>query len=191
MAKYVPTDTHLYAFWKNDLPPFALGGKVLAITDDGDVFVKGYDQYMSSCFKKEYIIAIVPEEEGKAIHERLRTLEREYRDLTKIMKNIMLQEIESIKEKYNPADVEIPKQLPKPKFQIGDTVYNTVPKKGSYEPSTCNVWTKLTIDAIKKCPDGEFEYTCEYDGYVFTEHELLSHQEYTDMMTSCAKPIRL
>lgn len=63
------------------------------------------------------------------------------------------------------------------KFNIGDTVYNIVSKHGSYEPSTCSPFTKLSVDKIEKYGD-TFRYTCGYDGYVFAEGELMSSKEY-------------
>lgn len=71
-------DERLYAFWKYDRPPYMLGGEVLKIREDGGVFVKGYDQYMSSYFKKEAIMAIVPYEEGIKLHEKLNSAKRKY-----------------------------------------------------------------------------------------------------------------
>ena len=67
--------------------------------------------------------------------------------------------------------------MTKPKFNIGDTVYNKVEKKGSFEPSTCNKYTKLTIDSIST-KNNTISYTCGYDGYTFEESELMSQDEY-------------
>ncbi len=72
-------DEKLYAFWKYDSPPYMLGGEVLKIREDGGVFVKGYDRYMSSCFKKEAIMAIVPYETGVKLHKKLKKAEARYR----------------------------------------------------------------------------------------------------------------
>lgn len=75
-----------------------------------------------------------------------------------------------------------------PKFQIGDTVYNTIERKGSYEPSICRAFSKLKIDKVERTPNG-FRYTCEYDGYEFNDHELISEKEYIRMITM--QPARL
>ena len=64
----------------------------------------------------------------------------------------------------------------KHKFDIGDTVYNKVERKGSYEPSICRVMSKLTVDGVKKYKDS-FKYICDYDGYEFMEDELMSREE--------------
>lgn len=71
-------DERLYAFWKYDSPPYVLGGEVLQIRKDGGVFVKGYDRYISSYFKKGAIMAIMPYEEGVKLHEKLNNAERKY-----------------------------------------------------------------------------------------------------------------
>lgn len=72
-------DERLYAFWKYDRPPYLLGGEVLKVREDGGVFVKGYDRYMSSYFKKEAIVAIVPYEEGTKLHGKLNKAEKKYK----------------------------------------------------------------------------------------------------------------
>ena len=77
-GKEIMADERLYAFWKYDRPPYMLGGEVLKIREDGGVFVKGYDQYMSSYFKKEAIMAIVPYEEGVKLHAKLNNAKRKY-----------------------------------------------------------------------------------------------------------------
>lgn len=71
----------------------------------------------------------------------------------------------------------------KPKFQVGDYVSNKVSKKGSYEPSICNPYTRLEINAIRKSGN-TFVYTCGFDGYEFTEDELLSPNEYVEIITA-------
>lgn len=70
----------------------------------------------------------------------------------------------------------------KPKFEIGQVVYNTVSRRGSYEPSMCKPYTKLTINGVEKHGD-TFEYTCGFDGYCFTEDELMSAKEYAEQIT--------
>lgn len=66
--------------------------------------------------------------------------------------------------------------MSKPRFNIGDTVYNKVARKGSYEPSICAKMSKLTVDKVAKCGDS-FKYTCDYDGYEFMEDELMDKEE--------------
>lgn len=70
----------------------------------------------------------------------------------------------------------------KPKFEIGQTVYNAISKRGSYEPSTCQPYTALVIDKVEKHGD-TFEYTCGFDGYCFVEDELMSAKEYAEHIT--------
>lgn len=67
----------------------------------------------------------------------------------------------------------------KPKFNIGDTVYNTVERRGSYEPSVCHPHERMKVEEVSR-HGNTFEYTCGYDGYVFKESELMSPQEYAD-----------
>lgn len=67
-------------------------------------------------------------------------------------------------------------KMNKPKFNIGDTVFNTVSRKGSYEPSICDVMSKLKVDKVEKSGN-TFKYTCDMDGYIFTEDELASKEE--------------
>lgn len=55
-----------YAFWKYDQPPYILSGEILKFHPSGGVYVKGYDQNMTSYFTKESIIAILPETEAHA-----------------------------------------------------------------------------------------------------------------------------
>lgn len=66
----------------------------------------------------------------------------------------------------------------KPRFNIGDTVYNKVSRRGSYEPNVARPGTKLIVEKVGRKGD-TFQYTCdEYDGYEFTEDELMSKKEY-------------
>lgn len=65
--------------------------------------------------------------------------------------------------------------MSKPRFNIGDTVYNKVARKGSYEPSICDKMSKLTVDKVAKCWDS-FKYTCDSDGYEFMEDELIDRE---------------
>lgn len=69
----------------------------------------------------------------------------------------------------------------KPKFQIGDVVYNNVERRGSYEPTICSKHTRLEIDKVERNNGGGFTYTCGYDGYKFTETELLSISEFVSL----------
>ena len=38
----------------------------------------------------------------------------------------------------------------RPKFEIGQVVVNKVERIGSYEPSTCQPFTKLIVDEVRK-----------------------------------------
>lgn len=75
----------------------------------------------------------------------------------------------------------------KPKFCIGDIVYNKIPKQGSYEPSTCKPFEQLTVDKVEK-HGNTFQYTCGYDGYTFTENELMSPCEYAAQIAANSHP---
>lgn len=69
----------------------------------------------------------------------------------------------------------------KPKFNIGDIVYNKVSVRGSYEPSICNKHEKLTVDKVERCGD-TFQYTCGFNGYTFKENELMTPAEYAQII---------
>lgn len=64
-----------------------------------------------------------------------------------------------------------------PKYQLGQTVVNLVSTRGSYEPSICNKYEKMTIDKME-IHGNTYMYTCGYDGYQFLEDELMSLGEY-------------
>lgn len=64
-----------------------------------------------------------------------------------------------------------------PKFQIGQTVYNTISKRGSYGPGIADPFTKMEIESVKRVAD-DFLYTCGFEGWEFKESELLSPEEY-------------
>lgn len=72
----------LFAFWKNDLFPYCLGGKIEKIEDGGNVYIPSYQTY----FKP---IIILPAEQGIKIKEQLIELSYEYK-----------KEQEALKEKY-------------------------------------------------------------------------------------------
>ena len=65
----------------------------------------------------------------------------------------------------------------KPKFEIGQDVYCTVAKRGSYEPSVCDAYTRHNITSIESTANG-FIYVCGINGYYFSESELMSVGEY-------------
>lgn len=67
--------------------------------------------------------------------------------------------------------------MDKPKFDIGQTVYNKVSRRGSFEPSTCQPFERLVISEVKTSGNA-YTYVCGYDGYVFDESELMSVNEY-------------
>lgn len=64
-----------------------------------------------------------------------------------------------------------------PKYSLGQTVVNLVSKRGSYEPSTCDKYEKMTVDKVE-VSGSTYVYTCGYDGYRFSEDELMSLGEY-------------
>lgn len=68
-----------------------------------------------------------------------------------------------------------------PKFHIGQTVYNTVSKRGSYGPNMLNIHNQLTIDKIE-ITNNKILYTCGYEGWQFTEDELISSTEYAQQI---------
>lgn len=37
-----------------------------------------------------------------------------------------------------------------PKFQIGQTVYNTISKRGSYGPGIADPFTKMEIESVER-----------------------------------------
>lgn len=63
------------------------------------------------------------------------------------------------------------------KFNIGDSVITKVSKRGSYEPSFCQVNEKMTVEGIKRV-GSVIHYICGYDGYDFTEDEIMSIEKY-------------
>ena len=69
----------------------------------------------------------------------------------------------------------------KARFQIGDKVVNKVSKRGSYEPSILSPFSIIEVEKVEKMND-DFLYTCEYDGYKFSENELFSLQEYKETL---------
>lgn len=73
--------------------------------------------------------------------------------------------------------------MSKPRFNIGDIVFNKVERKGSYESSICPKRSKLSVDKVERMGDS-FKYTCDFDGYVFKEDELMSRSEMVDWVNS-------
>lgn len=67
------------------------------------------------------------------------------------------------------------------KFSIGENVITKVTRRGSYEPSILPINSKVSIQKIEKVGDS-FEYTCGYDGYHFKEDELMSIDEYSELL---------
>lgn len=63
------------------------------------------------------------------------------------------------------------------KYSLGQTVVNLVSKRGSYEPSVCDKYEKMTVDKVE-VSGSIYVYTCGYDGYQFSEDELMSLEEY-------------
>ena len=94
----------LYAFWRYDIPPYALGGEVLKIREDnGGVYVKGYDRYMSTYFSENTIIAIVPYKEGVKLQKKLDKVAKAYRKTIEAAKKRLkdtIKDIETCGEDY-------------------------------------------------------------------------------------------
>lgn len=67
-----------YAFWRYDVAPFVLCGEVLEIREDGGVYVKGYDQNMTSYFRKEAIIAIMGHDDAMKYKKKLEKAKEDY-----------------------------------------------------------------------------------------------------------------
>ena len=63
----------LWAFWRYDLYPYVLGGKVTKTNDDGSVFVEGYGDY------KTWARVLVPGKLGQELLEELKSLQAQYR----------------------------------------------------------------------------------------------------------------
>ena len=64
-----------------------------------------------------------------------------------------------------------------PKFKIGDIVFSKVQKRGTYGPSLCLTNMKLRVDEIEQSENGCI-YACGYEGWQFSEDELISKNEY-------------
>lgn len=67
-----------YAFWQYDVAPFVLCGEVLEIREDGGVYVKGYDQNMTSYFSKDAIIAIMNYDDATKYKKKLEKAKEDY-----------------------------------------------------------------------------------------------------------------
>lgn len=65
----------------------------------------------------------------------------------------------------------------KPRFNVGDTVYSKVRRRGCAEPSYCYIGEMFTIKSVTQCGN-HFVYTCGYDCYEFHEDELMDLSEY-------------
>lgn len=71
----------------------------------------------------------------------------------------------------------------RPKFNIGDIVYNKVERRGSYEPSVARLYEKMEVDGVRRS-NSSFIYICGFDGYEFKEDELMSKEEYIEYINS-------
>lgn len=60
----------LYVFWNYDQPPYVLYGELLDFHPSGGAYVKGYDQNMTSYFRKESLLAVLPQSKAQ-IYEAL------------------------------------------------------------------------------------------------------------------------
>lgn len=82
-TKCIDTSKPLYGFWKYDVPPFILGGKIEKITDNDKIAVKGY----TGCLFTP--IAITTIEDGKRIQrvidDALATYNKSVKDAKELM----------------------------------------------------------------------------------------------------------
>lgn len=79
-----------YAFWKYDTPPYVLCGELLSVRDDGGIYVKGYDQNMTSYFAKDAVIAIVPYKKGLKLKKKVEKAKKKYDRKLKDIKSELL-----------------------------------------------------------------------------------------------------
>ena len=63
----------LYAFWKCDIPPYLLGGRVAEVKEDGYVIIEGDPRF------KYNPVKIVPLNEGIKLQKKLNKAEAKYR----------------------------------------------------------------------------------------------------------------
>lgn len=61
----------LYVFWRYDQPPYVLYGELLDFHPSGGAYVKGYDQNMTSYFRKESLLAVLPQSKARIYKEQL------------------------------------------------------------------------------------------------------------------------
>lgn len=91
-----------YAFWKYDLPPYALGGEVLAFHNSGGVFIKGYDNHMTTFFLKQSLIAVMDYETGCQFQKALDMQKTIYDNFLQQANNVCKDFIDLLKT--NPAN---------------------------------------------------------------------------------------
>jgi hypothetical protein len=65
------TEISLYAFWKYDLFPFVVGGKVTKMTGDGKCFAPSYQGWVNP-------IKLLPVEAGEELMEDIKQRKLEY-----------------------------------------------------------------------------------------------------------------
>lgn len=70
-------------------------------------------------------------------------------------------------------------------YNIGDTVYNTIPNYNNENKPLCKNWSKLVVKDIKTVDDTTI-YVCTNGKheYEFDSHEIISEEEHTRMMTA-------
>lgn len=83
----------MYAFWKYDVPPYLLGGKIADIMENGTVSIEGYAGYK---FKP---VAIVPLEEGLKLQMKLDAAEIKYNETIKKAKDDLDEVVKEISQK--------------------------------------------------------------------------------------------
>jgi len=76
----------LYAFWKYDTFPYVLGGEVKDINNKGLVYIVSYLGW----FKP---IIILPLEDGKIIHEKIKSISDDYTNEMKLLRKIKIDEL--------------------------------------------------------------------------------------------------
>lgn len=78
----IPLQTQtLYAFWKYDLCPYVLGGKIIKFCEDGYISAEGYNGMR---FKP---LAILPDQHGRNALRQITELQTEYRMAEKALKH--------------------------------------------------------------------------------------------------------
>jgi hypothetical protein len=85
----------LYAFWKYDTFPYVLGGELRDMNDRGLVYIESYQGWFRP-------ILILPLEEGKKIHDKIKKISSSYQSELKNIKKIKTKEIIEVCPQLNP-----------------------------------------------------------------------------------------